>query len=143
MDNTNTTPIISLGLRKKSFAIDGDENRVIYLDPSDMGIINRIDVFGKQIDTIIEKLKDVPADQLGSRIVEVDVEMREAIDKIFDYEVCAVCVPSGTMFDVVDGKFKFEIVVQGLSNVYTNTISTEMKKINDRISSHTQKYIKK
>ena len=142
MDNTNITPI-SLGIHKKSFAIDGDENRVIYLDPSDMGIMNRIDVFGKQIDEIIEKLKDVPVGELGARIIEVDGDMREAINNIFDYDVCSACVPCGTMLDVLDGKFKFEIVVQALANVYTDTISSEMKKVTTRMSAHTKKYIKK
>ena len=142
MDNSIITPI-SLGIRKKSFAIDGDENRVIYLDPSDMGIISRIEEFDKQIEQVLVRLKDVPSDKLGETIKEVDKELRERIDKVFDSEVCAVCVPSGTMVDAVDGRFKFEIVVEALSDIYTSTIASEMKKVTARIQTHTQKYVKK
>ena len=139
MDNTNITPI-SLGIRKKSFAIDGDEGRVIYLDPSDMGILSRLETFGNQIEPTLSKLKDVSTEQLGSVIAEVDKELRDEINAVFDYDVCSVCVPSGTMVDVIEGKFKFEIVVNALADVYTNTISDEMKKVTARMAEHTEKY---
>ena len=142
MDNATITPI-SLGLRKKSFAIDGDDNRVIYLDPSDMSILTRLEVFSKQIEGTLIKLKDVPNEQIGAKIQEVDTELRAQINAVFDYDVCSVCVPSGTLIDVVDGRFKFEIIVEALSNVYTSTISAEMKKVTDRVAKHTQKYVKK
>lgn len=140
MDNTNITPI-SLGIHKKSFAIDGDENRIILLDPSDMGIVGRIETFSEQIDSTLSKLKDVPVEQLGSAIAEVDKAVRDEINAIFDYDVCSICVPCGTMVDVIDGKFKFELVVTALADVYTNTISTEMKRVAARMSEHTQKYV--
>ena len=140
MDNENITPI-SLGIRKKSFAIDGDESRIILLDPSDMSIVERLDTFSEQLDPTLAKLKDVSAEQLGKVIAEVDKELRDKINAIFDYDVCSVCVPCGTMVDVFEGKFKFELVVTALTNVYTTTISDEMKKVTARMAKHTKKYV--
>ena len=142
MNNTNITNI-SLGLRKKEFTIDGDENSVIYLDPSDMNILTRIQEFSTEADAVLSSLKDMEENEVMSKLAEVDAKMRELINKLFDYDVCSVCVPSGTLFDAVGGQFKFEIIVDGISKVYADNISTEMKKVTDRMSSHTKKYVKK
>lgn len=142
----NNTPItnISLGLHKKSYTIDGDENSVIYLDPSDMNILNRIQEFSAEVDVVLSSLKELSEeDEVVPKLAETDAQMRELINKLFDYDVCSVCVPSGTLFDAIGGQFKFEIIVDGLSKVYADNISAEMKKVTDRMSQHTKKYVKK
>lgn len=140
----NNKPInISLGLNKQSYTIDGDESRVIYLDPSDMSVAKRLEDFSGTVEALFDKLRDIPDEEFTQRVLDVDKELREAINVVFDYDVCSVCVPSGTMFDGKDGKFKFEIVMNTLAAVYTDNISAEMKKITDRISKHTKKYTKK
>ena len=139
----NITPNISLGIKKKSFTIDGDENRVIYIDPTDMGIIGRMEAFSADIDPLLKSLKDVGEDGLVAKISEVDGILREKINQAFDYDVCSVCVPCGTMLDAVDGKFKFEIVVDALSQVYVDNISSEMQKVTARMAEHTKKYVHK
>lgn len=142
MNNTNITNI-SLGLGKKKFTIDGDENKVIYLDPSDMGILPRIKQYGADAEVILGKLKDVTEGELIDKMNEVDKELREAVNTLFDYDVCSVCVPKGTLLDAINGQFKFEIIVDGLSKVYADTITAEMQAVTKKMSEHTKKYTNK
>lgn len=142
MNNTNITSI-SLGLQKKSFCIDGDESKIIYLDPSDLGIMERTKVFAEKTDELFKGLTDLEEDKVIEKLKESDSVLRGYVNELFDYDVCSVCVPSGTLFDAIGGVFKFEIIVNGLSKVYSDTISNEMQKVTDRVSKHTKKYTKK
>jgi len=142
MNNTNITNI-TLGLQKKSFCIDNDESKIIYLDPSDLGIMERTNSFAEKTDTLFKGLTDLADNEVQEKLKESDSALREYVNELFDYDVCSVCVPTGTLFDVIGGKFKFEIIVNGLSKVYSDTISAEMQKVTDRVSKHTKKYTKK
>ena len=150
MDNTNITNNISLGIRTKTFTIDGDPNRVIELDPSDMGVIGRLDEAIPQmsalLDEFVAKGKQLAEEEnntgFGVALRELDASMRTIINTIFDYDVCSVCVPKGTLFDVVvdSDKFKFEVLIQGLSQVYEKTIVGDLQRVQNRMSEHTKKY---
>lgn len=150
MDN-NTIPInnISLGIRTKTFTIDNDPNRVIEIDPSDIGVVGRLDDAIPQIEGIInefvdagKKLSEEGATGFGETLRDLDCRLRDVINSIFDYDVCSVCVPKGTLFDVVtdSDQFKFEIIIKGISQVYETTISDDLVRVQNRITAHTQKY---
>ena len=141
MDNTNITNI-SLGLNKKRFTIDSDENKVIYLDPSDMGILTRIKQFSTDASEVLGTLKDIKEDEVIDKMNEVDGKLRTILNTLFDYDVCSVCVPTGTLLDAVNGQFKFEIIVDGLSRVYAENITKEMQAVTKKMSEHTKKYTK-
>ena len=141
MSNTNITNI-SLGLNKKRFTIDSDENKVIYLDPSDMGILMRIKQFGTDASEVLGTLKDIKEDEVIDKMNEVDGKLRTILNTLFDYDVCSVCVPTGTLLDAVNGQFKFEIIVDGLSKVYAENITKEMQAVTKKMSEHTKKYTK-
>lgn len=142
MNNTNTANI-SLGLSKQPYTIDGDENKVIYLDPSDMGILSRIKQFAVDAERIFGNMKDLTEDELLDKINEVDSELRTVINTLFDYDVCSVCVPTGTLLDAIGGQFKFQIIVDGLSKIYAENITKEMQAVTKKMSEHTQKYTNK
>lgn len=142
MGNTNITNI-SLGLSKRSYTIDGDETKVIYLDPSDMGILPRIKQYSTDAEAILGKLKDITEAELLDKMNEVDKELRGAVNALFDYDVCSVCVPTGTLLDAVNGQFKFEIIVDGISKVYADNITKEMQAVTKKMSEHTKKYTSK
>ena len=149
MDNININNNINLGIRTKTFTIDGDANRTIEIDPSDMGVIGRLDDAIPQIDTIlnefVEKGKQMAEDGgtgFGIALRELDGRMRTIINTIFDYDVCSVCVPKGTLFDVVADadKFKFEVLIEGLAKVYETTIVGDLQRVQNRMTEHTKKY---
>jgi hypothetical protein len=135
--------------RKKQFTIDGDENRILELDTSDLNIIKRIKEFYPKLQKLEEKLQNIPDfkdDQfvdIADFLDDIDSEMRTAVDAIFDSNVCEVCVPNGSMYDPINGRLRYEILIDVLSKLYDENLSAEIKKVNKRVEKHTAKYVKK
>ena len=44
------------------------------------------------------------------------------------------------MYDPINGKFRYEHIIDTLSGLYTEDISKGMKKISTRVKKHTDKY---
>ena len=131
---------------------NGDDIRDLYLNLSDMNIIVRFkekystlqELESKAFSTMatssedgIEKLLE-----LGDALKEVDTEMRECIDYIFDSNVSEVCAPFGSMYDIVDGEMRCEHIVDAISGLYESNIHEETKKLEKRLKKHTSKYVK-
>ena len=134
---------------KKKFRIDGDQNRVIEIDPSDMNILVRLeDTYPKIKQLAIsasEKMSTISEDDSLTDVAEVlrgiDTEMRKYMDYIFDADVSAKCAPSGNMFDPTNGQFRFEHIIEVLTQLYANNITSEFKKMQDNVKKHTTKYV--
>ena len=67
--------------------------------------------------------------------------MREIIDNLFQSKISDICVPNGTMFDMFNGQFMYEILIEKLFTLYANNISEETQKTLNRMRKHTDKYI--
>ena len=136
---------------KKRIRIDGDDNRVIELNTSDIGIIERIDKLANKMDELSKQYIDKKFDdnlderaeteELISGIKGLDSQMRVIIDDLFQSPISDVCVQNGTMFDMVNGQFTYEIVIEKLLTLYSDNIEKETKNTLDRIRKHTNKYI--
>lgn len=133
--------------RKKSFTIDGDENRVIYLNTADVNIISRLkEVYGKLGSMSTEANNIATSDDIDETIVklkQLDTEMRSLIDYIFDSEVSDICAPDGSMYDLFNGEFRFEHILSALLDLYETNIDKEFNAMKARVNKHTDKYIKK
>lgn len=139
---------------KKEFRIDGDNNRILKLNTSDLGMISRLQKLYPQLQALgteaITKLDldnddltvDEMIDQAADAISDIDAEMRRIMDKLFDANVSETCAPSGTMFDPINGKFRFEHIIDVLSGLYESNMQSEIKKTASRIAKHTDKYTK-
>lgn len=153
----NTEPdVIDIDLsvtRKKRFRIDQDNDRILELNTSDFNIVSRLQETYPKLtkmaqeamsevdikeDTTQEELLDITA----SVSRNIDKKMRDALDYIFDANVSEVCAPSGTMFDLFNGQFRFEHIIDRLAKLYENNMEAEYKQIQARIKQHTSKYIK-
>ena len=44
------------------------------------------------------------------------------------------------MYDVVNGKCRFECIIESLSTLYENNIIEETKNMENRVKKHTEKY---
>jgi len=146
-------------IRKKKFRIDGDNNRILELNTSDLSVINRIeDSYPKlvaleqkanlmkvqsessdddSLDEVVEK------GNISQVLREIDSEMREIMDYIFDADVSAKVVPSGSMFDPHNGQFTYEYVLDKLTKLYETNLDKEYALMRKRINKHTDKYIRK
>ena len=144
--------------RRKRFRIDGDSNRILELNLSDMGIVSRLkDAYPKLVklsQDATEEMADITGDEESDENLQesltktagvldrIDKEMRGQIDYIFDSNVSELCAPSGSMYDPFNGKFRFEHILNIITSLYESNLNDEYKKMTKRAQKHTSKYIK-
>lgn len=152
MDNkTNTLNLDLSALSKKRIIVDGDENRVLMLNVSDMNVIVRLkekyeDLVNLEKDAVSKlSQKGDELENVAEMLKEIDAKMREIMNYIFDANVSEVCAPFGNMFDFINGKARYEHIFDALVQLYDKNIESETKKIEKRINEnkHTQKYVKR
>ena len=159
VETAATTPVsdiidVDLGfVEKKKFRINGDYNRMLELNVSDMNIYSRFTQAYPKLQSLAEdaraKVKDIDleADDSLNKIADflesIDAQMREQIDYIFDTNASEICAPSGNMFDPVDGSFRYERIIETLSKLYTSGFEDEISKFKTKSTKHTSKYTKK
>lgn len=148
---------INLGIiRKKRYRIDGDDNRILELNTSDLNILARLkETYPKLVDLANNAFKDLPevdtsenydfaTDEATANVIntlkDADAKMRELVDYIFDAPVSDVCAPSGSMYDPINSAFRFEHIIDTLAALYETNISSEMGNISKRVRKHTDKY---
>ena len=149
------TKTIDLSMTNKTrFSVNNDPERVIWLNLSDRGIVSRLaDVEPKLQELLSEaqnKIENISDEddaeavvKLGEALKEIDQKMREQIDAIFGEGVSRVCAPEGTMYDMFNGNFRFEYIIEALIGLYSENINKEYKALKDRTSKYTGKYSKK
>lgn len=133
------------GAKKQKFRINGNNDAIIELDLSDLGIVDRL---RSGMEKLSEEMANIAAlpnddDNLSEMLKQADQKMREYVDYIFDYPVSAVCAKYGTMYDPKDGKFRYESIIDGLTKLYADNINAEYNKISQRLAKHTEKYTAK
>jgi len=128
---------------KKRFRVNGDNDKIIMLNTSDMGIVSRMEKGLKELKTLsqeVAKSEIKDESELAEFIKITDEKMRSALNGIFDFDVASVCAPSGTMLDVHEGQFMYEHIITSLTGLYENNLAEEYKKMNERINQKTAKY---
>lgn len=146
---------ISLSV-KKAYRLDGDNKRIILLDTSDMNILVRLEETYPEIQKLaveavdrIVASKDVedddksPLTDMSEILKDIDKKMREKLNYIFASDIADICEPTGNMYDAVGGEFRFEHIIDVLTTLYANNITTEFKKMQERVKKHTAKYVNK
>ena len=157
--NTNDVIDISLStIRKKRFRIDGDNTRILELNTSDLNILGRLkEAYPKLLNLTENAVKNWPSmeedvenvfesektTQVINILEEIDTEMRKLMDYIFDSNVSEICAPYGSMYDPINGGFRFEHIIETLSPLYETDLVGETNKISTRLQKHTSKYVKK
>lgn len=150
--------IIDLDLsvtKKKRFRFDKDNNRILELNVSDMGILSRISEAYPKLHSLQEKASkvtegiDMDAEEtidnmkeVSARLTEIDKEMRELIDYMFNANVSEVVAPDGSMYDPFEGSFRFEYIIALLTKQYENNLSSEFSKMEKQLNKHTKQYMK-
>ena len=149
--------IIDLDLsatKKQRFRINGDNDRILELNTSDLSLLTRLNKLYPRLQKLgVDALKEFDAadedttleflSTTSASLIKIDTEMREIIDELFDAPVSEVCAPYGTMYDPVNGKLRFEHIIESLSQLYEENLQKEVSQISANISKHTDKYTKK
>lgn len=144
--NTNVIDIDLSVTKKKQFRIDGDDSRIIELNTSDMTIIERLNEVYPKLESLSAKTAELSGDDVEGGIKtlkDIDKEMRELLDYIFDSQISTACAPDGSMYDLFNGEFRFEHIITVLLNLYEENITKEFNSMEKRINKHTAKYTKK
>lgn len=167
MEPTNRTvnDVVDISLaitKRKKFRIDGDDSRILELNTSDMGIVQRLaEAIPKlkelqekavSLSTSAESTPDMNEENInevagayidiGKSLRDVDAEMRDLIDYIFDYKVSAITAPEGTMYDLFNGVCRYEHILTVLMALYEENLQAEYSRVESRMKMHTKKYNK-
>lgn len=141
-------------IKKKKFRINGDSSKILELNTSDFTILDRVVSTKKRLDSLAEdatslsekELKDNTLEgleKLNEKLKRIDEKMRALMDELFNAPVSAVCASDGSMYDVFDGQFRFELVMANIMKLYEDNISSEYAKVVSRMEKHTSKYTNK
>ena len=143
-------------IKKKRFRINGDNNKILELNVSDMNIASRMSAAYERLQKHMEEvgaiLADVPEDSeitpevqeaVESHLDAIDTKMRNELDYIFQAPVSEVCADGGSMYDPFEGAFRFEHIIESLSKLYENNLAKEFERMRKRITVKTSKYTKK
>lgn len=144
-------------LRKQAFRINGDDNTILELNTSDMNLVPRLANIYPKLQELIEDITNMSMGNLdeaqtdeefhaslvkfGDEIKNIDTRMRDYIDEIFDANVSEICAPYGSMYDIVNGQFRFDDIIDVISKLYTTNIAAETKALHDKLAKKTAKYV--
>lgn len=137
--------------KRKEFTINDDPTKILRLNTSDLSMITRLEKLypilkelagnalamfdaeeSDDVETFIAKTSD--------SLIKIDTEMRRLIDELFDSNVSEMCAPEGTMYDPIEGKLRFEYIIEVLSQLYERDLKAEVEKTTAHISKYTSKY---
>ena len=141
-------------IKKQKFRINGDNNKILELNTSDMGILARLeeaypklmtlqDKVASLADTDLEAEDDILLSSTANKLTDIDRDMRDTLDFIFQSNVSEICGSEGSMYDPIDGVFRYEYIIETLTKLYENNLESEFSKMKSRIDKHTSKYTKK
>lgn len=126
----------------KTYAINGDESRVIKIKIGDFNLLKRVEAAM----TEIESLKDKFSGKLNENtMIEFDSSVRHIIDKAFDSDVCENAFGSASICTVVSGgKLLFESFFEAFMPLLKSDLNAAVmnKKVRQpELRPEVQKYI--
>ena len=136
-------------IKKQRFRING--KGILELNTSDMSIVKRLNEVYPKLQKLAQKattfdekeLKDNSDEGLAkfaTKLDDIDRDMRNLVDELFQANVSEVCCDDGTMYDLYGGMMRFEHIISKLSELYENNFDKEVAKVRARIKKHTSKY---
>ena len=144
-------------VRKQRFRFNHDNSMILDLNTSDLGVFARLrtsyDKLNKLMDEVGDLLSNMPddgdeneeakMDRLSEALDKLDSNMRHEVDYIFDAPVSDTLCRDGSMYDPIDGMFRYEHIIDKISDLYENNLSREFGKMRERVEHRTGKYTKK
>lgn len=163
---------LSIGVdTRKKFAVEGDLTRIIRIDTQDLNVINRLRNAIDKMESVETKFNelaaksneidqkrnadgefDVSIDELtadttefSDKFMALEIEMRNLVDGIFNSPgTCDVILEDSSIFSPVNGKLKYEQIIDTLIGLYETNLTAEVAKINrEKIKAKTAKYTNK
>lgn len=129
-------------IKRKKFRLNGDNNKIIELNTSDLNIGARLEKGYANLRDIAQQVGnvDVNEDNVLETLKHYDDIMKHEIDFIFDSPVAEKCSDGGTMYDPYQGNMRYEHILDCLLNLYAETIRDEFAKMRKDMQKHVGKY---
>lgn len=140
-DNNKVVDLNIEGIQKTPFRINGRDDQILELNTSDLMIGERLEKGYENIQKEIERLSKLGNDADSvEEFKKADEVMRRELDFIFDSNVSEVCGRGGTMYDPINGSYRFELIINALTNLYSSNLNEQYRKMKARIQKHVEKY---
>jgi hypothetical protein len=126
--------------------VDDDPSRVIRLDLSYSGVFTRLRAAQPRLDAIGAKFAELKnadtrtADVYADAILEVEPQLKEIIDEVFNANVCEPACGGASLFALDDGMYLFERIIDVLGGLYAEQMAEEQEAHKKRIEKHIAKY---
>lgn len=133
----------------KEVTINNDPNRVIRINPSDIGLIKRFEEASPKIEALIEKYGEVkeelPMEEIAKITSEIDAEARKQLDYIVGAPVSDTAFGTANCLSLAGGQTIFENFLEAYVSYMEPVVKAEYKKSRQRVSKYTSqaKRIKK
>ena len=132
----------------KEFSINGDENRVIRFNPSDMAIIKRLEEAKNKISESMAIKDDIELDNEGkpinslenySKVIShIDNVIKEQINYIFDSDVANVVFGNQSPLANIKGKPLYERFMESVMPEIKKAVEEEAKESRKRVEKYTK-----
>lgn len=138
--------------------VNGDNTRILELNLTDMGIVARAKDAKDKLDELQEEANslassDVPdsieteedekkVDEAIEKFRAINQKMKDLVDGIFDYPVCDVCCDGGSMYDPINGQYRYDYIIDKLMKLYGDQWEKEKKLRKQQMVHYTAKYTK-
>ena len=130
---------INTGL--KSYTINGDESKVIYINTSDLGIPKRAKQAEKELKKIADKCANIEdslsIDESIELLDKFDGQVKKIIDYIFNADVSDVVFGRTNSLSMVDGKPVFQNFLDAIIPEIVKDTDKEYKKSQKNITKYT------
>ena len=130
--------------------INGDKDRVIYLNPSDLNMPSRYDEAAKNIDKYIQQYSEAEikdTEKAVEAIYEADKYIKGQINYIFDADVCAVLYADASCLSIshTTGYPIFASFLNAIGPIIEDTFkqdNVKLKKVleSPNVKKYTEKY---
>lgn len=130
-------------LQKKRFRLDRDNNRIIELNTSDISVVKRLEEIYPKMLAFVEEAQAAITDDPDStldQLMKINEDMKNLLDYAFDSKIADKACPNGTLYDPINGKFRFEYIMEKLIGLYDTNFNNEFELMKKRINNHTSKY---
>lgn len=121
----------------KEYQIGDDENAVIRINTTDVGILARLNEAVKNIEQIQKKYENAENTDAIQLITECDKDIREQINYIFGSDVCTVAFGEINCLSLVGGKPIFENFLEVLIPVMQADFESAQKNSNKKVGKYT------
>ena len=122
----------------KTYAINGDENNVVKLNTSDYGIFTRAEEMQTKFVELSKEATQAENESNFEKLKKVEKDVRNALDYIFNTDVCTPAFGKTNCLSPCNGSFIFMNFLEAMLEVLKEDMVQESKKFEANVSKYTK-----